>query len=170
MLYSLGKSKRATHNYETHMALLLPHSSHQSFTEIVVAISRMGGMSEEFCHIVQKLYWKKKEQFSALQLNLLNYVLAKNNRKIDPSLIQNVNSYPLRGIALMLKAYDKSQMINPEILKKCIPAILARKSETNFFDFKHLINVYTKHQSSLNENLIQYFDEQYRYLSRNINE
>jgi len=69
------------------MALLLPFSSHQSFTQIVTAISRMGGMSEEFGHIVEKLYWKRREEFSPLEMNLISYVLAKNGKKIDAQLV-----------------------------------------------------------------------------------
>lgn len=51
-LYALGKSKKVTQNYETYMAFLLPYSTHQSFTQIVTSISRMGGTSVEFTHIV----------------------------------------------------------------------------------------------------------------------
>lgn len=45
-LNGLGKSKRATKNYQTPMIELLPHSTIQSFTQIVVMISRMGPISE----------------------------------------------------------------------------------------------------------------------------
>lgn len=48
----------------------------------------MGGMSEEFSHIVEKLYWKRRDEFSPLEMNLINYVLAKNGKKIDTQLIQ----------------------------------------------------------------------------------
>lgn len=43
------------------MIEILPHSSMQSFTQIVVMISRMGPMSQEFAHEVEKLYWKRRE-------------------------------------------------------------------------------------------------------------
>lgn len=93
------------------MALLLPFSSNQSFTQIVTTISRMGGMSEEFSHIVEKLYWKRREDFSPLEMNLINYVLAKNGKKIDAQLIHIMEKFPLRSIVLMLRAYDMSDMM-----------------------------------------------------------
>lgn len=45
-LTALVKSKKTTRKYETLMAELLPLSSVQSFTQIVVSISRMGPMTE----------------------------------------------------------------------------------------------------------------------------
>lgn len=84
-------------------------------------------MSEEFSHIVEKLYWKRKEEFSKLEVNLINYVLAKNGKKIDIQLIEHITSFPLKSIVMLLKSYDMSSMMTPEILKTCIPAIIARK-------------------------------------------
>jgi hypothetical protein len=86
-LNGLGKSKRSTKNYQVPMMQILPHSSMQSFTQIVVMISRMGPMNEEFAKHVEKLYWKRKEEFGPLEINLINYALAKNGRKIDTSLV-----------------------------------------------------------------------------------
>jgi len=44
-LNGLGKCRRATKNYETPMAEILPLSSIQSFTQIVIMLSRLGPMS-----------------------------------------------------------------------------------------------------------------------------
>ncbi len=87
----------------------------------------MGGMSEEFGHIVEKLYWKRKEEFSPLEMNIINYVLAKNGKKIDTQIIHIIEKFPLRSIVLMLRAYDMAGMATPEVLKKCIPMIVSRK-------------------------------------------
>ena len=87
----------------------------------------MGGMSEEFSHIVEKLYWKRKEEFNPLEMNLISYVLAKNGKKIDNQLIEKMEHFPLRSIVLMLRAYDMADMVTPEVLKKCIPMIVSRK-------------------------------------------
>lgn len=141
----------------------------QSFTQIVVMISRMGTMSEDFAHIVEKLYWKRREEFGPLEINLINYALAKNGRKIDTSLVEKVDTFTLRGIALMLKAFDRSENITPELLRKCVQLILLRKGETSFFDLKHLVNIYLKYQYFDSYHLLHYFDEQYRNLSQNIN-
>lgn len=70
----------------------------------------------------------------------------------------------------MLKTFDKSSLITPTLLKNCVPIILSRKSETSFFDLKHLVNVYLKYQYFENYHLLIYFDEQYRALSRSVNE
>lgn len=70
----------------------------------------------------------------------------------------------------MLKTYDVAGMITPSLLKKCVQHILARRNETNFYDLKHLVNVYLKYQYFDNFHLLIYFDEQYRALSRNVNE
>jgi hypothetical protein len=166
----MGKSKRATHNYETQMALLLPFSSHQSFTQIVTTISRMGGMSEEFSHIVEKLYWKRREELTPLETNLVNYVLAKNGKKIDAQLIEIIENFPLRSIVLMLRAYDMSGMMTSGVLKKCIPMIISRKQETNFLDFRGIFNIYCKHLYLDDKEFIGYLLEQYKILARNVNE
>lgn len=47
-LDGLGKSKRITKNYEIQMSELLPQSSVQSFTQIVVIMSRTGIKRPEF--------------------------------------------------------------------------------------------------------------------------
>ena len=70
----------------------------------------------------------------------------------------------------MLKTYDRSGNITPEILKRCVQPILSRKSETSFFDLKHLVNVYLKYQYFDSIHLLHYFDEQYRNLSRSVKE
>lgn len=76
---------------------------------------------------------------------MINYVLAKNGKKIDTELIEHMSSYPLRSIVMMLKSYDISNSMTPDILKKCIPAIISRKAETNFLDLRGIVNIYTKY-------------------------
>jgi hypothetical protein len=69
----------------------------------------------------------------------------------------------------MLKTFDRSGNITPDILRKCVQPILSRKSETSFFDLKHIVNVYLKYQYYDSIYLLLFFDEQYRNLSRGIN-
>ena len=94
--------------------------------------------------------------------------MVKNGKPIDSALIQNLNSFPLRGIALTLKIYDKAGMMNESILKKCINPIIARKNETNLYDLKHIFNIYSKHLYLDSVQLMKYFEETYRLLQRNI--
>lgn len=70
----------------------------------------------------------------------------------------------------MLKTFDRAGHITPTLLKRCVQPILSRKAETSFFDLKHIVNVYLKHQYFDNFHLLHYFDEQYRNLSQNVNE
>jgi hypothetical protein len=63
-----------------------------------------------------------------LEINLVNYALAKNGRQIDTAIFEKVDTFNLRGITLMLKAFDRSGNITPELLKKCAQCILQRKS------------------------------------------
>jgi hypothetical protein len=62
-----------------------------------------------------------------LEMNLINYVLGKNGKKIDGQLVDRIENFPLRSIVMMLRAYDMADMMTPDVLKKCIPAIVARK-------------------------------------------
>ena len=52
-LNGLSKAKRLTQNYEGQMMELMPLSSVQSFTQIVVMISRTAPMSEQFITLVE---------------------------------------------------------------------------------------------------------------------
>ncbi len=63
-----------------------------------------------------------------MEFNLTNYALAKNGRQIDTTIFEKVDTFNLRGITLMLKAFDRSGNINPEILKKCAQCILSKKT------------------------------------------
>jgi hypothetical protein len=62
LVYSLSKSasKLSNLNYETKFGIMLPFASHQSFTMIVMSLSRMGPFSREFGYIVTKLYTKRR--------------------------------------------------------------------------------------------------------------
>ncbi len=62
-----------------------------------------------------------------MEMNLINYVLGKNGKKIDGQLVDRIENFPLRSIVMMLRAYDMADMMTPDVLKKCIPAIVARK-------------------------------------------
>lgn len=70
----------------------------------------------------------------------------------------------------MLKTYDRSQLLTNDLLRKCIQPILSKKSETSFFDLKHLINVYFKYKYFDSYHLLNYFEQQYTLLSRSVNE
>lgn len=62
-----------------------------------------------------------------MEINLINYVLAKNGKKIDTQLIEYIPSFPLKSIVMLLKSYDMAAMMSSEILKTCIPMIVSRK-------------------------------------------
>jgi hypothetical protein len=60
VLFALSKSKKATINYETKVALILPFATPQSFTEMTTALSRIAPYSQEFGYILEKLYYQRK--------------------------------------------------------------------------------------------------------------
>lgn len=91
IVYALSKSKQASGNYETQMSLLLPFASHQSFTTIVTALSRIAPYSTEFAYIVEKLYYKRRGEFNPREQVSINYSLANNGRPCDVELIKNID-------------------------------------------------------------------------------
>ncbi len=84
--------------------------------------------------------------------------MVKNGKKIDSALIQNLNSFPLRGIAIALRIYDRAGMMNESILKRCINPIIARRNETNLYDLKHIFNIYSKYLYLQSPELMTYFE------------
>ena len=92
VIYALSKSKQATGNYETAVSLVLPFASRQSFTTLVTALSRIAPWSTEFAHVVEKLYYKRRQEFNPREMVSINYSLSHNGRPCDPHLSKRLAS------------------------------------------------------------------------------
>jgi hypothetical protein len=124
---------------------MLPFASHQSFTMIVMSISRMGPFSREFGYIVAKLYSKRKAEFNIREKVQLNYVITRNGFEMDTSIFQEIDAMNLKEIALMLRTFDQSSKMEPSILSTAEKHILARKREMNILDLADFINIFLKY-------------------------
>jgi hypothetical protein len=83
IIYCLSKVKRASVNYETQISIMLPFASPKSLTTIVTSLSRMGPFSQEFAYIIEKMYYKRKNELNAREKVSINYSLAINCQKMD---------------------------------------------------------------------------------------
>ena len=126
-LHGLAKSKRNSRNYSDEMIEVLPTTSIQSFTQIIVMILRMGIPSEKFMTAVEELYYKRKYEAGFTEICLINYSLAKCGRKIDTSIAEKIDEFNLREITYTMKAFDRSGNMTPELLKKCAQLVVSRK-------------------------------------------
>ena len=73
------------------MIEVLPFTSIQSFTQIVVMILRMGVPSDRFMAVVEELYYKRKNEAGLEEICLINYSLAKCGRKVDTSIADKID-------------------------------------------------------------------------------
>jgi len=104
---------------------VLPFATPQSFTSMVTAASRIAPLSEQFTHIVQKLYYKRKHEFNGRELVSINYSLANNARPCDPQLIEAIDTLNCVETITLLRCYDLSNLLNKDLLERILVRLKA---------------------------------------------
>ena len=93
---------------------------------------------------MEKIYYQRRNELNARERVSVNYSLANNDRKCDTALIECIDSCNAVETITMLRCYDKSELMTPEVMKKGLVKLKSIWKEFNVLDVADFISIYLK--------------------------